>query len=158
MGGIYTRRNLVEVHRIYTHDFMMNTKTKEKSVSVLRDELDGWVSQYVRLKAANNEGTVTCISCNEILFWKEADCCHYENRDNMGTRFYLPNLEPGCQDCNRHNKEFHIEEWGKKLTEEMKIHLAFIAHGTQKYMRFELVEMIEEYKYKVLNLKKLKGL
>jgi len=137
---------------------MITTKHKDKSLSVLRYELDGWVSQYVRLKAANNEGTVTCISCNEKLFWKDADCCHYENRDNMGTRFYLPNLEPGCQDCNRHNKVFHITEWGKKLTEEMKIHLAFIAHGTQKYMRFELEEMILDYRDKVAKLRKDKGL
>jgi len=133
-------------------------KTKQKGLSVLRDEADKQVSLFVRLNAADANGTVTCISCNESLFWKDAQCCHYENRDNMGTRFYLPNLAPGCEDCNCYNKEFHITEWGKKLTEEMKIHLAFIAHGTQKFMRFELQEIVDLYTDKVKELRKSKSL
>ncbi len=136
---------------------MIKTNTA-KSLSVLRDELDVWVSQYVRLNAANNEGTVTCISCNEKLFWKDADCCHYMSRDYMPTRFYIPNLEPGCKDCNRFNKEFHITEWEKKLDDYTKARLQVKAHGLQKYMRHELTDMIEEYKENVSKLRKEKGL
>ncbi len=138
---------------------MISTKKdKPKSLSTLRDEADEWISKFVRLNAADANGTIKCISCNESVYWVDADCCHYEKRDNMGTRFYLLNLAPGCKDCNRHNEEFHLAEWGKKLTEEMKIHLAFLAHGTQKFMRFELEELIIEYKEKVAQLRKSKGL
>lgn len=137
---------------------MITTRHKEKSLSVLRDELDEWVSKYVRLNASNSEGLISCISCDKEIYWKDADCCHYQDRDHMGTRFYLPNLAAGCKDCNRFNKEFHIEEWEKKLTKLQIDDLNYRSRSLMKWTKYELTEMIEDYKTKVSELKKAKGL
>lgn len=137
---------------------MIRTKSKPDSLSTLIKKADDVVSLFVRLNAADDNGTVRCISCNEKFFWKDVDCAHFKDRDNMATRYYLPNLAPGCQDCNRFNHYEHIAAWEKKLTPEMQIHLNFIAHSMQKYTRPELLELIETYTEKVKQLKKQKHL
>lgn len=131
---------------------------KQDSLSTLIKKADEVVSLFVRLNAADENGTVKCISCDESFFWKDVDCAHFKDRDNMGTRYYLPNLAPGCRECNRFDHYWHIEQWEKKLTPEMLVHLNFIAHGMQKYTRHELLELIETYTEKVKHLKKIKHL
>lgn len=137
---------------------MIRTKPKQDSLSTLIKKADEVVSLFVRLNAANENGTVKCISCDESFFWKDVDCAHFKDRDNMATRYYIPNLAPACRECNRFNHYEHIAAWEKKLTTEMKIHLNFIAHGMQKYTRPELIELINEYTEKVRQLKKQKSL
>lgn len=137
---------------------MIRTKSKQEKIGQLIKRVDEVVSLYVRLSAADQNGTVRCISCDEKFFWKDVDCAHFKDRDNMATRFYLPNLAPGCKDCNRFNHYEHIEAWEKKLTPEMITHLNFIAHGMQKYTRVELEEIHKEFTQKYIELKKQKGI
>lgn len=137
---------------------MMKTKVKEKKLGAYIKELDGLVSLFVRLSAADDQGTVSCISCGERLWWADSDCCHYKDRDNMGTRFYLPNLAPGCQPCNRFSHYDHITEWKRKLTNRQQNDLEFRSRSLMKFTRTELEEMIEDYKVKVAALRKQKNL
>lgn len=131
---------------------------KSKSLSVLRDELDGWISKFVRLSAADFYGIIVCISCEDRVWWKEAECCHYKDREHMGTRFYLPNIAAGCHNCNCFEKESHIEAWEKKLTALQIDDLNHRARSLMKWTKPELKEMIEDYKVKVSELRRLKGI
>lgn len=138
----------------------MITKPKQraKSLPVLIKELDTLVSLFVRLEAADENGSVKCISCDEKIWWADADCCHFKDRDNMGTRFYLPNLAPGCRDCNRFNPQFHLQQWESWMSQEVLYDLDMRASSTMKFTRPELEEMISDYKEKVKQLRKDKGL
>lgn len=130
---------------------------KQKSLATLIKTLDTQVSLFVRLNAADDNGTVKCISCDEKLWYLDADCCHFIDRANIATRFHLPNLAPGCKDCNRYNPVWHLNIWETKLG-ETAFELRELGSTLMKYTRPELEEMILTYTEKVKELKKQKGL
>lgn len=136
----------------------MLKRTKEEKLSSLIKKLDTQVSLYVRLNAADQNGTVKCISCNDKLFWSEADTAHYQDRDNMATRYYLPNLAPACQNCNRFNHYQHIRLWDEKYTAQERSDLRQKAKSMMKFTRPELEEMIRDFTEKVKAIRKQKGL
>lgn len=123
-------------------------------MSVLISELDKLVSDFVRMSAADERGTVQCVSCDARMYWKDADCAHFINRDNMATRFYLPNLAPACQECNRYNPVEHILKWTSKMGDKLAEELYVKGHSLEKFTRGELLGMIEEYKVLNAALKK----
>lgn len=136
----------------------MISKDKTKSLSTLISELDTQVSLFVRMMAANENGTVVCISCDEKHYWKDVDCAHFKDRDNMGTRFYIPNLAPACKGCNRFNHYEHIAAWEKKISFTQRLDLEKRSRSLMKWTRGEIQDLILDYKEKVTQLRKLKGL
>lgn len=136
----------------------MRTATKPIKLGSLIKALDEQVSLFVRLNAADQTGTISCVCCGSRVYWKEADCAHYKDRDNMATRFYLPNLGAADPFCNRFDHYRHIERWTKKLEQFAILHLDIMSKSLQKFTRPELEEMIEDYKGKVKAIRKLKGL
>lgn len=136
----------------------MKTKVKPIKLGSLIKEADKWVSLFVRLNAADQNGTVRCISCGEKIWYLDADCCHFEDRDNMATRFYLPNLAPGCAPCNRFDHYEHLKAWRDKMTSEQENDLNQRAHSLMKFTRPELEELISDFKAKVEGIKKKKNL
>lgn len=137
---------------------MIKTRPKKEALSTLIKEADTQISLYIRLMAADDRGTVKCVSCGGKMWWIDADCCHYIDRGHMATRYDLINLAPGCQDCNRFNPDHHKEEFRKHI---IAIHgadrLAILEAGrhlTTKWMRHELEELIEKLKEEVKRLRK----
>lgn len=130
----------------------------KESLTFLRDQFDEQISLFVRLSAADENGKCQCISCARKEPWRWMDTAHFIDRKNMATRFYLPNLNTACQECNRYDHFNHIAEWERKLTPEELAHLELMSKSLTKWMPFELKELIEEYKIKVATLRKQKGL
>lgn len=137
---------------------MIKTKDKQKSLSTLIREADTQISLFVRLSAADERGTVTCVSCGARLYWSDADCAHYIDRGHMATRYDLTNLAPACQDCNRFNPENHKEKFSEYIISTYGgpalIVLETSKHIATKWMRHELEELIEKLKEEVKVLKK----
>lgn len=127
---------------------------KEPSMTSLIVELDILVSQFVRMSAADENGRVHCISCDDVLFWKHADCAHFIERGRMSTRYYLPNLAPACRNCNRYNIQAHLTLWALKMKPEVIDELRIMEKNLAKFTRGELLGMIEEYKVLNANLRK----
>lgn len=136
----------------------MRTKVKTEKLGALIKKLDTQVSLFVRLNAADQNGTVKCISCDEKMFWSDADTAHLKDRDNMGTRFFLMNLAPACKNCNRFNHYEHIKAWENKMRIAQLSVLDIQSRSMVKFTRFELEEMILDYTEKVKVLRKGKGL
>jgi hypothetical protein len=136
----------------------MNVRTKPEKLGSLIKKVDEQVSLFVRLSAADENGTIRCISCGQGVFYKEADCCHFKDRDNMATRFYLPNLAAGCQDCNRFDHYEHLKAWRDKMTSEQEDHLDQKANSQEKFTRYELGQLLIEFTEKVKQLRKQKHL
>lgn len=136
----------------------MRTKAKTEKLGALIKKLDVQVSLFVRLNTADQNGTVRCISCNDKMFWSDADTAHLKDRDNMATRWYLPNLAPACASCNRFDHYNHIAMWERKLTEKELYMLNMKSHSFMKPSRPELEELIIEFTEKVRVLRKQKVL
>lgn len=66
----------------------------------LTRKLDDIFSEYVRIREADEEGMVTCITCPDRFHWTEVDCGHFVLRGNMATRWHLKNGHPQCRLCN----------------------------------------------------------
>jgi len=72
--------------------------------SAIIGDIDNWMSVYIRLKDANNEGMVKCFCCPTVLHWKDAHNSHYIRRGHMGLRFEVNNCRVSCPSCNnKHN-------------------------------------------------------
>lgn len=136
----------------------MITKQKTDSLSSLIKELDTWISRYVRLNAADDNGQCKCVCCDIKLHWSLMDCAHYVSRQNMATRFYLPNLAPASKACNQFDPFGHILRWEEVMPQEQKDELIERGCSMMKWTRIELSEQIEYYKSEVRQLRKRKHL
>lgn len=126
-------------------------KEKKKSVQTLIKEADTAFSIFIRLRDADERGTITCPTCGSRVFWRDADCCHLIGRAHMATRFEEMNAVGGCQECNRFNsvehidklRDFLIDQFGPDVIQQME----FSAKQTlKKFMPFELEEIRDGYK------------
>jgi len=128
----------------------------DKSLAFLVKELDGFVSKYVRLEAADSDGYCKCVCCDIKMHWTLMDCAHFVTRRNMSMRFYLPNLAPASKACNQFDPIGHILRWRERLTQKQFDHLQFRSKALMKFTRSDLKDMIETYKKKVAELRKQK--
>lgn len=82
---------------------------------ILKERLDHDFSELARMSRADDEGIVTCIDgCGKSGHWKEFDCGHFADRDNLPTRWDLFNGWPQAQDCNRFKKG-RLYQYGQAL-------------------------------------------
>jgi hypothetical protein len=136
----------------------MNTRTKPEKLGALIKKVDEQVSLFVRLSAADDTGTISCVCCGERVYWKDADCAHFKDRDNIATRFYLPNLGAASRNCNRFDHYDHIERWRYILGPLVCFQLDLKAKSMEKFTRPELEEKLKEFTDKVKAIRKQKGL
>lgn len=135
--------------------------TKTKSVASLKKELDGIFSAFIRLRDADNSGTVTCFVTGARIFWRDADAAHWIVRAKMPTRYDERNVHACSIDSNRFDPD-HTQMYSARLRErygkELEQELISKASGLQKFTRPEMERMIMDYKRKVKELKKQKEL
>lgn len=134
--------------------------TKEKSLQVLIKELDGIFSDFVRMRDSEN-GRVKCFICGFSMPWRMSQNMHYIDRDQMPTRYDEDNCHAGCQSCNCFNPD-HSNEYECALVAKLgtkMVHLLLKkSKSLAKFMRSDLVDLIEFYKERVRVLKKDKNL
>lgn len=128
-------------------------------MSKLKAKLDRVFSEYIRLRDANKDGYVKCISCGKIIHWKESDCGHYINRAEMSTRFDEKNCNGQCRFCNRFREGNMIgytqglmKKYGQGILDELQVK----KNRTSKLSEFEYAHLIEYYKGQVKQLKQAK--
>jgi hypothetical protein len=124
---------------------------KDKSLSVLIKELDDVFSKYIRRKDSVN-GKVKCFICGVWIPMSTADNMHYIDRDQMTTRYDEMNCHEGCQQCNRFDP-YHKERYCKKMIFtygfDAVIALEQKSRSLAKFTRYDLLELIQEYKTKL---------
>lgn len=172
---IRKKRNLVCGHNDYpfskgrckqcatVQDFY-NRQEKEiesdATLSELIKEADSIFSQFVRLSAANKDGIVSCYICDKKVHWKESDAAHYVPRSCMILRFEELNVRVNCRTCNQYLSG-NLVEYGKRLelerqglTEQLYEDRTIV----YKHSRQELIDIINGYTKKVIDLKKRLGI
>lgn len=134
-------------------------KTKKKTD--LRDKLDRVFSEFIRLRDADENGYVCCISCGKIDHWRKIHCGHFVNRGHTSTRFNEKNCNGQCVTCNSYDEGNNIgytrgliKKYGPGIIQELEI----IKGQCTKYTDFEYRVLIAHYTKEVKQLKQQKGL
>jgi hypothetical protein len=108
-------------------------------------------NKWIRLKFADSNGMVTCVTCGAVKHYKESNAGHYIH----GYDFCEKNQHPQCFRCNQilsgnlaKYSKFIIDTYGIEVYEE----LHFEGGQKHKYSIPELQEMRAEYKQKIKDL------
>ena len=135
-------------------------KSKIKTRSYYVKKLDAVFSQYIRLRKADPNGYVACVTCGKMAHWKEMQCGHYETRGSYGTRWDEENCHVQCYGCNVARKgnypaysRYLIQVYGADILDK----LAYKAQNSPKLNTGELMLMIDDYTQKVSWLTKRVG-
>jgi|SRR5688572_18769833 len=140
---------------------MITPKQKTTSLPTLIKELDTVFSLFIRLRDADERGTVTCFVTGEKVWWKDSDAAHFIPRGIMPTRYNERNVHACTKESNQFD-EHHQAMYEKKMIEayghNFVIGLVMESRHLEKFMRHEIEEKIEHYKMQVSKLKKSKGL
>lgn len=112
---------------------------------------DSWFSKFIRLRDADEDGVIRCISCGKPVHWKQADAGHFIKRQHKATRFNEKNVNAQCKECNwlKQGNDLHYakgleEKYGEGIVEELEI----LGKCTHHLGKFELKCIAEHYKEK----------
>lgn len=128
---------------------------RKKSQKTLIRKLDEVFSRYIRLRDADENGYIRCISCGKIHHFSEMDCGHFINRSHMATRYDEQNCNGQCRSCNRFDEGNNIgytrgliAKYGPQV-----IDLLYLKKNTiKKWDIFELETLIAHYQKEVKKL------
>lgn len=134
-------------------------KRKALSLSALENKLDRIFSEWVRKSSADEGGTVECVSCQKLMFWRggDAQAGHFVKRQHRVTRWDPRNVNVQCVRCNQwlggnegEHGAYIIRRHGLAVHDE----LLRLKRTVKKYNRAELQELIDLYKGKLDELDK----
>lgn len=122
-----------------------------------KTKLDRVFSEFIRLRDADINGMVKCISCTRMIHWNEADAGHYINRKHMSTRWDEHNVNGQCRACNRFDEGnipmYHLG-LQRKYDVDTPLKLLAKKNSTVKIGQFEIDCLTKHYKQEVKKLKK----
>jgi len=136
---------------------------KQKTKRQLIKKADKLFSKFVRLKAADTNGYVQCVTCGKVMPWnKGCHAGHFIVRQWVRTRFFLLNVYPQCCHCNlflNGNYEnfypYLLDKIGQDGIDRLK---RMSRESPNSLTREELEKIIELSKKGVKLLRKAKGL
>jgi hypothetical protein len=132
-------------------------KKKMPTLSALEKKLDAIFSEWVRRSAADEGGTVECVTCKRLMYWRAdgAQAGHFVKRQHRSTRWDERNVNVQCVRCNKWmngNEAEHgahiIRKHGLAVHEE----LLSLKNLVVKYTRSDLEALITEYQTKLKSL------
>lgn len=122
---------------------------------------DKWFSMFIRLRDADENGIIRCISCGKPVHWIKADAGHFVKRQHKALRFSEINVNGQDRECNWLKQGNDIEyakgldrKYGPGTAEK----LLAMKNGMLHLGSFELKVIAEHYKWLAEELKKSKNL
>jgi len=126
------------------------------------ERLDNIFSKFVRLRDSDSHGFSTCITCHKVAFWTREgiQCGHFQTRSKYITRWHERNAHAQCAGCNMVNggqQYKHGLEIDKRYGEGAAEEILILSNQTQKFSTFELIDMYNDFKERVEQMIKDKG-
>ena len=128
---------------------------------MIDDKLWKVFSVYIRLRDADNNGIVTCITTGKRMHWKDADAGHFIGRRHLATKFHEQNVHAQSRGSNRFNSGDQFKyslainkKYGSGTAEKLLV----MSRQTCKRAKFEIDALTEHYKKEIERLKNEKGL
>ncbi len=140
----------------------MAAKKKSKTIAQLVEESAEAMQLYVRVKAADFQGNVTCFTCGKVRHYKDSmQGGHFRGRKWLATKLMEENRQVQCNYCNgplRGNMiQFTlamIEKYGRDFVDKLER----LKHESKKYYRNEVLEFTKEIKEKTRAIQREKGI
>jgi 5-methylcytosine-specific restriction endonuclease McrA len=125
---------------------------KKPSRKTIVTKLDKVFSEYIRRRYAKNNIS-ECVTCGKKDHWKNLQAGHFMSRKHYSTRWDEENVEVQCMACNvyRYGEQYLF---AKHLGQEKADELLAKSRTMVKLKDWELEEMIEIYKKKLLELER----
>jgi len=133
----------------------------EKGYRELEKILDRAFSEFIRLRDADGNGYVRCITCGSWHKWNDIHNGHYINRNVKAVRFNEANCNAQCASCNSfHSGKVYLyrQKLAEKYGEDEVVEIERLANMGGNYDCYWLRIKIKEYREKVKRLKIEKGL
>lgn len=129
---------------------------KKKSKATIIEEAATLMQKYVRLKAADENGYVSCVTCGITKMWNDGmQGGHFIPRKHIATKLMEENIHPQCSYCNGHLRgnmikyTLYMEDmYGREFVE----HLESLRQTTTHYTKTEAYELLEDVKQKLKEL------
>lgn len=128
----------------------MRTRTRKNIVK----SLDTVFSLYIRKRFSKND-IAECYTCGKKEHYKKLQCGHFMSRKNYSTRWDEINCQVQCYACNvvRYSEQFKFglklnADFGENCAEKLQQK----SIGIVKYSNTDLLEKIDYYKNKLLEL------
>jgi len=127
--------------------------SKQKTTATLVRDASTLLQLLVRLKAADENGYVSCVVCGVTRHYKDRmDGGHFISRAKASTRLIEENVHPECKGCNMPGSgheagyaAFMINMYGKDFIE----YLHKKSREVKKWNRSELLELIDHFKEQI---------
>ena len=104
-------------------------KKKAKTLPKLIDSAATKLQKLVRLKAANENGLVQCVTCDKWAHWKDMQGGHFIARGSKKWKLVEENVHPQCPGCNGFGMKYGnaeavytaymIDMYGRDFVDEM---------------------------------------
>ncbi len=155
-----SRRKRKEVYDIFNtirSAAGVSVMKKKPTVGKLKKKLWPIFSRYIRLKYADENGTVQCVTCKKLMYWKEAQAGHFVDGRANRVLFDEKLVHPQCYACNvgrKGNKIPYVKFMMKKyhLTLDECCDLDMLKFQVKKFTITDLEEKIEHYSEEVKTL------
>jgi 5-methylcytosine-specific restriction endonuclease McrA len=136
--------------------FKRVNSAKRQKLSTLQDKADKAMSVYIRMKYADCDGNVKCVSCGKVVPWKESDCGHFIPKSRgAAVRWIEENCHPECHGCNRFSHShligytlYMVDMYGREKIEELEQMARKVLSASEKR---RLAEEAFEYYKRALN-------
>ena len=73
---------------------------KRKTIAQEVEAAAKLLQRLVRMKAANDSGYCTCVTCDRQFHYKDMDGGHFISRNHTATKLVVENVHPQCKGCN----------------------------------------------------------
>lgn len=130
---------------------------KKKSIAKRVEEVAVLVQKYVRLKASDDNGYVSCVTCGVTRLWNDQmQGGHFIERSYLATKLLEENIHPQCSTCNGPfggtpssnpiQYTFYMEDtYGRDFIEELER----LKQESRKYYTQEVADLKKEYQSKI---------
>uniref|UniRef100_A0A6M3IFF5 Putative lambda recombination protein n=1 Tax=viral metagenome TaxID=1070528 RepID=A0A6M3IFF5_9ZZZZ len=132
-------------------------KRKKSPKAKLKKKTWDMFSKYIRMKHANENGYVKCITCGVIKHWREMQASHYIDGRHNAVLFEEDLVHPSCYACNcilHGNKSEYAAFMYKTYGEERVDELRRLSNYSIKYSISDLELLYEKFSKKVEELEK----
>ena len=131
-------------------------KRKKRTVAQEVEAAAKLLQRYVRLKASDDNGYCTCVTCGKVDHYKAMQGGHFIPRGRTIFKLYEPNIHPQCPHCNcwgmkqahyvLRYREWMVDYYGERRVKAME-KLAW--RTAPKFNREEVIQFQRELKEKI---------
>lgn len=128
---------------------------------MIDDKLWKVFSRYIRVRDADENGMISCITSGRRVHWKDADAGHFISRRHLATKYDERNVNAQSRHDNRFaagEQYKHAKAIDKKWGEGTADKLLVLSRVTCKRGKFEIDVMLKHYTKEVERLMAEKNL